>query len=502
MLAFGSWEPDKADYQNPGATIAQNVLSTTGSSYGPMPKLSSVVDALTERPRGAGAFRASDGTFATFAGDSSDLYKLNATAWDEISKSTGAYTVAAKDNWEFISYGNRVICCNGHTDPIQSYVMLSSSDFADLAAAAPRAKHIAVINNFVMTGNTWDSTDGSVPNRVWWSSIDDPTTWPTIGSSAAAQAQSDRQDLPSGGKVQAITGAVGGADGAVFMDKSIYRVSYEGAPLVFSFTEVERGRGAFIANSVVNVGPFAAYIGEDGFFLFDGSQSQPIGAQKVDEFFFDDLDFNYIDRVSSGADPVKKQIYWSYPSVTLGSTGEPDTLIVYNWETQRWTYGKQSCYTLFSEITKSYTLEQLNSFGNVDTITTSFDSRIWIEGQLVLSGFDANFKLASFAGGALPATMTTTEVGGMELFTKPNERLYVDGVRPYVDGGTYTASLVYRDSPSGSVSTDGPNSVDTDGMANFTRSCRYARIQIDIAEDALWSHAQGVDLAVTEDGEF
>lgn len=501
MLAFGSWEPDKADYQNPGSTVAKNVLSTTGTSYGPMSKLASVVDALGARPQGAAAFTASDGSIFTFCGDNEDLFQLDATSWNNVSKSAAAYTTASDDVWNMINYGNRVVAVNGHTDAPQTFLMGTDSAFSDLGGSPPQAKHVAVINNFVMMGNIDDATDGVVPNRVHWCAIDDPTDWPTIGSSDAAQKQSDRQDLPTGGAVQAITGAIGGVDGAVFMEKSIFRVSYEGAPLVFSFTEIERGRGAFISNSVVNIGPFAAYIGEDGFFLFDGTASVPIGAQKVDEYFFNDIDFNYLDRVSAAADPVNKQIYWSYASAP-SSDGTPDRLIVYNWETQRWTYGEQSCYTLFSDLTKSYTLEQLDSFGDMDTIATSLDSRIWIAGQLTLSGFSSTYKLSTFSGGALAATMTTTEVGGMELFSKPNERLYVDGIRPYVDGGTYTASLTYRDAPNGAVSTDGPNTVDGNGMAHFTRSCRYARFQVDVAEDALWTHAQGVDLTVREDGEF
>jgi hypothetical protein len=77
MLAFGSWEPDKADYQNPGSTNAKNVLSITSTSYGPMDKLASVVDALPNRPQGANAFRASDGSIATFSGDINDLYVLS-----------------------------------------------------------------------------------------------------------------------------------------------------------------------------------------------------------------------------------------------------------------------------------------------------------------------------------------------------------------------------------------------------------------------------------------
>ena len=58
----------------------------------------------------------------------------------------------------------------------------------------------------------------------------------------------------------------------------------------------------------------------------------------------------------------------------------------------------------------------------------------------------------------------------------------------------------YRDSPSGSVTTDGPNSVDANGTAHFTRSCRYARATIKVAAGGTWTHAQGVDLDVSEDG--
>ena len=91
----------------------------------------------------------------------------------------------------------------------------------DLDAAAPKAKTMAVIKDFVMVGDTNDGTDGDQPNRVWWPAINDPTNWPTPGSSSAAQVQSDYQNLPGTGRVQKVAPAIGGADGAVFCERGI-----------------------------------------------------------------------------------------------------------------------------------------------------------------------------------------------------------------------------------------------------------------------------------------
>ena len=108
-----------------------------------------MTNALTAQCQGAGAFRANDGNVYSFAGDINNLYLLSSATYSAVSKSSNAYTTASDDSWEFVKFGNRVIACNGPTDNIQSYVMGTSSAFADLAAAAPRARHLAQIRDFV-----------------------------------------------------------------------------------------------------------------------------------------------------------------------------------------------------------------------------------------------------------------------------------------------------------------------------------------------------------------
>jgi len=63
-----------------------------------------------------------------------------------------------------------------------------------------------------------------------------------------------------------------------------------------------------------------------------------------------------------------------------------------------------------------------------------------------------------------------------------------------------TVTLRHRDTPGASLTDTGPNAVDSDGMAHFTASCRYARAQILIAAGATWTHAQGIDIDASDDG--
>jgi hypothetical protein len=418
-----------------------------------------------------------------------------------VSKSTGAYSTATDDAWGFAKYGEIIIACNGPTDAVQAYTLGTSTDFADLGGSPPNARHVNIINNFVVLGNLTESGT-NYPNRLRWSAIDAPADWPVIGSADAAAKQSDQQDLPTGGPVQAITGAIGGTDGAVFCLDTIYRMQYNGPPTVFSITPIEEGRGTPYPNSVVNVGPFAFYVGQDGFYRFTGAQSIPIGNEKVDKTFFADLDETYFYRVYGVADPINKIVAWAYPG-SGNTASRPNKVIWYNWSLDRWSTAEIEMEFFFGDMTYGFTLDELDPFGDLDSLPASLDSRIWVGGALVLTGVGSDKKLARFTGANMAATIETQEAEGGSVLGAPHHRMLINGVRPYVDAGTVsdvTVSLKYRDNPGTTLSSDGPNIIDADGMAHFTRSTRFARAVVHIAAGATWTHAQGVDLDAQDDG--
>lgn len=189
-IAFGEWLPDLPALGNPGATVAKNVIPLTKRSYGPFPSAVDYSDALDAFARGAHTARDSSGNVSNFAGDKTKLYKSSNTAWADVSKAATTYATADAGWWEFEQFGNIVLATN-FANAIQAFTLGTSTDFGDLAAAAPQARTMAVIKDFLMVGNTIDGTDGDQPSRVWWPAINDIDNWPTPGSSSAAQVQSD-----------------------------------------------------------------------------------------------------------------------------------------------------------------------------------------------------------------------------------------------------------------------------------------------------------------------
>ena len=103
------------------------------------------------------------------------------------------------------------------------------------------------------------------------------------------------------------------------------------------------------------------------------------------------------------------------------------------------------------------------------------------------------YKLCRFTGPNLAATLETQELGG-------DKRIFVNAVRPYVDGGTVTIKLRHRATPTDSISETSENAIDADGQAHFTVSTRFVRAQVNVAADGVWTHAQGVDAETAVDG--
>lgn len=500
QVPFGPYAPDLPS--RTATPYVKNVLpkskSRVGVTYGPLSALAAVTDALVTRPYGAFAGRDSSGNTATFVGDNQDLFKLNDTAFDEVSKSSGAYSVAYDTAVEFAQFGERIIAALGISDPLQNYTLGSSSAFADLAAAAPRARHIATVKDFLMVGNTWDSSDGNVPNRVWWSGINNAANWPTPGTASAASAQSDYQDLPIGGWVQHIAPTTGGVDAAILCETAIYRVVFQGPPTVFGFYPLETNRGTPAPNSCVSVGNLVFYLGEEGFYVFNGQQSIPIGDQKIDKTFFADLDQSYFYRIYGVADPINKMVFWSYPGAG-NVDGRPNRLLIYNWAIGEWGYGEVDTEVLLKDLSAGYTLDGLDAVStDIDALEFSLDSRVWTGGRIILSAFDSNNKLARFGGSNLEALIDTQEFGG-------SSRVFVNGVRPYVesdDDPTVTVALRTRDKPFEALTTSDFSAVDDDGMAHFSISTRFARGRVKIGAGDSWQHAEGVDYDATPDGDL
>ena len=335
-VEFGEWLPDQPDHNNPCA-LAQNVYPSAKGYLTAKNSATQGSAALSARAQGVYWVKDSSGTNRVFAGDAADLYEItsataSAATATVVSATAGAYTTGAADFWEFARFGSYVIASNNAStagNDMQFIDLDSGSAFAALGGAPPKARHLGVVRDFVVAGNTYDASDGIRLNRVRWCAIGDATSW-----TVSPTTQADYNDLPSGGEIKAVTS---GEYGLVICDRSVYRMSYVGSPLVFQFDSVLPSVGTPAPKSVVQVENMVFFYAHDGFrVITSGSDSQKIGAEKVDRYFQNDVDYSNIHRTVGAVDPINKRIFWAYMRES-DSSGVPSRMLCYAYDVGRWS---------------------------------------------------------------------------------------------------------------------------------------------------------------------
>ena len=69
---------------------------------------------------------------------------------------------------------------------------------------------------------------------------------------------------------------------------------------------------------------------EDGFYVFDGYQSQPLGINRVDEYFTSRLNYPYRHHICCALDPVQRVVMWAYPAEFTDAAVAGQTVDVQN----------------------------------------------------------------------------------------------------------------------------------------------------------------------------
>lgn len=483
MIPFAEWAPDAPDF-GAFARDASGVIAEA-AGYRPLHSLVSTSNALTARAQGAAWFRRPDGTTANLAGDATKLYLLANTTWGDVSRvSGGAYATPVDGNWRFMQFGALALATNG-VDALQKFALSGGANWEPCGGSPPTGQFLAgVFPGFVVIANI-----GSAKQRVQWSPIFNAEgTW---GTDPITQA--DIQDIPDGGD---ITGLTGGKVGLVFQESAVRAMNYIGSPDVFSILPLTQTLGASIPNATTGDSDRAFFCHRSGFFMVAGGQQiVPIGADgntgtsKVDRWFWSMVDQTSLSAVSSAIDPVNGLYIVSFPS--QGNAGIPNSALIFNWKANRWTHAAVTCEMIYSAATQqSYTIEELDAFGTLETLPYSLDSSYWTGARnLLLGGFDTSHKWGAFAGPNLPVQIDT----GESQFNP--RRSTVRSVRPMVDGGSPTIALGWRNNQQTPVQWDAARSMTPNGLVAQRRNSRYARFRMTLPSGAVWTWAQGLDEA-------
>ena len=468
-LQFTEWLPDQP--ANAGSLIDAKNVFPVSVGYSPFPNAVDFSGAASENLNSVYAAKFGS-EVVIFAGGASKLFKFNAATEALEDKSlAGGYT--GTSTWNFALFGAEVLATN-HTAKVQRWTIGSSTAFADLATAAPIAKFVTVVRDFVVCANI-----GSTANKVQWSDINDATDWVS-----GTTSQSDFQIMPDGGN---ITGITGGEFGIVFLEKAIARMSYTGSPLFFQFDTISRGLGCIAGGSIAQYGGLSFFLSDDGFYQTDGQSVTGIGNEKVDKYFFDDVLLENIDSMSSSADPKRKIVVWNYANNSGGRS-----ILIYNWQLQRWSRASTAATVVGDIATAGTTLEGLGTLGytDIDTMPASLDARLWVGGKFLFAGAE-DTKIVTFTGSDYNSELITTdvEVGYNSVVTL---------ARPQIDNGSATIKIASRRELDDAVIFGDSSTTSAEGRADLRSAGRYHRLEV--SPTGNWTTAMAVDIDVKPQG--
>jgi hypothetical protein len=480
MQPFGPWLPDVASFQSGASTVALNVIPAQGS-YRPFEGFQAIAAGLPLRVQGAVSARATQTQqIFNFCGTASKLYKLDAAgmSWLDVSRTVGgAYNTPPDGFWSFSQFGDYVIATN-NVDADQYFALNSSTNFALLAGSPPLAQYSAVVRDFVVLGGLATNL-----NRVQWSGINAPDSY--VPSTVT---MSDYQDFPEGGRV---TGIMGGDVGIVFCERAIYRMAFEGPPVIFRFDKIATSLGCRAPRSIAGYEGLVFFLAYDGVYMIRGaSEMIPVGAEKVDRWLADKIDVSKIDRVTGAIDPDNKIYLMGF--VSRGSS-EPDTILLYHWTTGQFAYVEREHTLLYSAARQEgVTIDGLDAIAaTIDALPYTIDSLFYSGvGQLSFAGFDGNYRMGFFDGENMEATI---ETGDFQL--SEGRKSMVRAVRPIVEGAFTAPSIVIRSRDvMHETLRDAPASQATHtGVCNVRVNARYHRAKMTIPPNADWKHADGID---------
>jgi hypothetical protein len=483
--------PDRATIDTDVTDSVVNLLPGP-DHYKPCPslQLEGSIVALAGPPLGNFTAEDSSGTYTTFVaatdGAVERLYQYNGDGtYTDRSKSGGYAASDVRTGWTFLQYGNWVWAMSGANNAVQRINLtdlvtgftdvVGNNDPDGFPENPPRCQFGVVISEFVVLAGLTD-----FPNAVQWSGFGDQLEW-NLGTNG-----SDRQEFPDGGVVQ---GLIGSEYGVIFQENSIRRMQFiPGDPLVFAFARISERIGTTAPNTIRSANGRTYALLEDGVYLEQGGQLSPIGKYRIDMTLLADTDQSNLYQVIGYIDPSTQRYWLFYPSTAQSDPKIKNRAFVYDPFVDKWSFVETDVTGIGTVASPAASLDALT--GSIDAATVSWDSLTYFGGRPVFAGFDSSYKLGTWTGLPLEATLETNsmQIGQMN-------RGLMKRMMAMVDTASLTLAVGVSDRPDQTISwRTGIAPSSRSGWAYRKVVGKYFRFRIVISAGANWTKLQGFDI--------
>jgi len=422
------------------------------------------VPALAAECRGAAVVTKLDDTRRVFAGTQTKLYELSSGAWTDVGLT---YTGTLDTRWSIAQFGNSTLASN-----LAEAIQRSSGAGFTAIAGAPKAKIIFSVGTQIMALYTNDGT--SKPDGWHCCATYDETSWtPNIATlCASGRVVSQPGQFTAGGRL--------GEYAVAYKEKSIFIGQFVGAPSVWDWAQVPGGDAGCIGQDAwADIGGAHFIVGQDNFWLFDGSRPVPVGDELLRQWFYNNSSPNYRYKTQCVCDRQNNVVWVFYCSAT---SSVPDRALVYHMKSKLWGAVNITVEATLNYVSGGFTIDDLPTLSaTIDGLSSfSFDSQFWLVGGRSLAAFNVSHQLQSITGPSTTSSMTTGDTGDddtVSLLSAIRLR-FAPGYKPASANVQTFTKMEMGDSPT-PASTSSMN----DGRFDVLDSSRWHRATFDFTGD-------------------
>lgn len=442
------------------ADCEQFIPYESGMEAAPSPTTVTGVSALAAECLGAGVVTKLDGTRRVFAGTTTHLYELVSTTWTDRSAAT--YSGGSDTRWTFAQFGDATIAAN-RADTLQRS---TSGAFAAISGA-PKAEVVFTVGSFVMALNVNDGAEK--PNGWHCSASFDDTDWTEAVATQCASGLLVATPGP-------ITAGARQAEYAVaFKSRSMYIGQYVGAPSVWDWIPVPGEVGCVGKEAVTDIDGALFFVGEDQFWIFDGTRPIPVGDQ-VRQWFADNADSANRYKTKCVFDRQQNRVWVFYPA---SGSSTCNAALVYHLKTKQWGRANRSIEAVLNYVSSGIVIDDLeNVAATIDALPDiPFDSPFWLAGSRSLAIFNTSHLLQTMTGSPGASSFTTGDAGEDDAVTLLQQvRLrFAAGRAP-----TTASCTVYNKMNSGDSYTAGTTALINDGKFDVLQAARWHRAVVNM----------------------
>jgi len=288
--------------------------------------------------------------------------------------------------------------------------------------------------------------DGN-PRKIAWSDREDNTTWTPDATNEAGDIE-----LQTNGEIMKAVRVRGRV--LIVTTVDAHTATYSGPPYVYGFERVGTACGIVSRNAIAAVKEGAFWMGENGFFMFDGSVAKELSCE-VSDYVFCDINKNQISKTYAVHNSQFGEIWWFYPSQ---NATENDHYVAYDYIEGHWEVGL------------------IDRTAGVDR--GIFDNPIWVDPNAILYDQEQNAALGH--GAYTPFA----ETGPISLGTGDSVMKVNNLIPDERNQGDVEVTFKTRFHPNDTSRTYGPYNLSNPTSVRFTG--RQIRMRVEGAKNVCW----------------